>query len=188
MVPRPISTNNFSVNIIRFRSGWGSRKVARGAFMASYNAWNQIPCTVQPVIKKVAMKEWGVDGIICTDAGGFRNLVTQHHYFATTNEAAAACVKAGINHFLDNYRAGVTGALTNELLSEADLDEAIKGVLRIYVRLGLLDPPTNNPYAVIGTVSEPEPWTTPEHKAVARLVTQKSIVLAEELGEPSAAG
>jgi beta-glucosidase len=146
-------------------------------FMASYNAWNKIPCTVQPAIKDVAMKEWGVDGIICTDAGGYRNLVNQYHYFATTNEAAAACIKAGINHFLDNYHAGVIGALTNNLLAEADLDEAIKGVLRIYVRLGLLDPATNNPYAGIGTASEPEPWTTPEHKAVARLVAQKSIVL-----------
>jgi len=150
-------------------------------FMASYNAWNKIPCTVQPVIKNVAMKEWGVDGIICTDAGGYRNLVNQYYYFATTNEAAASCVKAGINHFLDNYRAGVTGALTNNLLSEADLDESIKGVLRIYIRLGLLDPATNNPYAGIGTASEPEPWTTPEHQAIARLITQKSIVLLKNL-------
>ncbi len=150
-------------------------------FMASYNAWNKIPCTVQPVIKNVAMKEWGVDGIICTDAGGYRNLVNQYYYFATTNEAAAGCVKAGINHFLDNYRAGVTGALTNNLLSEADLDESIKGVLRIYIRLGLLDPATNNPYAGIGTASEPEPWTTPEHQAIARLITQKSIVLLKNL-------
>ena len=36
---------------------------------------------------------------------------------------------------------------------------------------------SNNPYARIGAGSEPEPWNTPEHKAVARLVTQKSIVL-----------
>ena len=151
-------------------------------FMASYNAWNGTPCTVQPVIKNVAMKEWGVDGIICTDAGGYRNLVNQYHYFATTNEAAAACIKAGINHFLDNYHAGVAGALSNNLLSETDLDEAIKGVLRIYFRLGLLDPPTNNPYAGIGAASEPEPWTTPEHKAVARLVMQKSIVLLKNAG------
>jgi beta-glucosidase len=145
-------------------------------FMASYNAWDGIPCTVQPVIKNVAMKEWGVDGIICTDAGAYRDLVTRYH-FAGTNEAAAACIRAGINHFLDNYRAGVSGALASNFLAEADLDEAIKGVLRIYVRLGLLDPTNNNPYAGIGAASEPEPWTTPEHKAVARLVTQKSIVL-----------
>ena len=152
-------------------------------FMASYNAWNRIPCTIQPVIKDVVMKEWGVDGIICTDAGAFSDLINQYHYYASTNEAAAASIKAGINHFLDNYHAGVTGALANHLLSETDLDESIKGVLRIYIRLGLLDPVSNNSYASIGSPPEPEPWTTPEHKAVARLVTQKSIVLLKNAGD-----
>jgi beta-glucosidase len=146
-------------------------------FMAAYNAWNGVPCTVQPVIKDVAIKEWGVDGIICTDGGSLRNLVTRHHYFVTTNEAAAACVKAGINQFLDNHRASVFGALTNNLLSEADIDQVIKGTLRVFIRLGLLDPTNTVPYASIGADSEPEPWTTEKHKAVARLVTQKSIVL-----------
>jgi len=146
-------------------------------FMASYNAWNRVPCTVQPVIKNVAIKEWGVDGIICTDGGSLRNLVNRHHYYTTTNEAAAACVKAGINQFLDNHRPGVLYALTNNLLTEADIDQVIKGTFRVFIRLGLLDPATNNPYAKIGAAFEPEPWNTPEHKAVARLVTQKSIVL-----------
>ena len=146
-------------------------------FMASYNAWNKVPCTVQPVIKDVAVREWGVDGIICTDGGSLRNLVTQHHYFVTTNEAAAACVKAGINQFLDNHRASVFGALTNHMLAETDIDQVIKGTLRVFIRLGLLDPQTNVPYASIGSGSEPPPWTTDKHKAAARLVTQKSIVL-----------
>ena len=106
-----------------------------------------------------------------------RSWYNHHHYYTTTNEAAAACVKAGINQFLDNHRPGVLYALTNNLLTEADIDQVIKGTLRVFIRLGLLDPATNNPYAAIGAGSETEPWNTPEHKAVARLVTQKSIVL-----------
>jgi beta-glucosidase len=146
-------------------------------FMAAYNAWNRIPCTIQPVLKDVAMKEWGVDGAICTDAGALRNLVTQHHYFTTTNQAAAACLKAGISQFLDNYRASLTNALADRLISESDIDQVIARTLRIAIRLGLLDPPTNVPYAAIGQASEPEPWTTDKHERIARLVTQKSIVL-----------
>lgn len=146
-------------------------------FMASYNAWNKVPCTVQPVIKDVAVKEWGVDGIICTDAGAYRNLVSDHHYYPDTNVAAAACIKAGINQFLDNYRAGVSNALEQNLLAETDIDSVIKGTLRVFIRLGLLDPATNVPYASIGANGEPEPWNTDKHKALARLVTQKSIVL-----------
>ena len=146
-------------------------------FMASYNAWNKIPCTIQPVIRNVAMKEWSVDGVICTDGGAYRNLLSHHHYFTDTNEAAAACIKAGIRIFLDDYRAGVSGALTNGLLAESDLDQAIEGTLRTAIRVGLLDPPDRVPYASIGQVDEPEPWTTDKHKAFARLITQKSIVL-----------
>lgn len=178
---RESSSSDFDEQLFReyysvpFRMGFeegGAR-----CFMASYNAWNRIPCTIQPVIKNVAMKEWGVDGIICTDAGAYRNLVNQYHYFTDTNQAAAACIKAGINHFLDNYRAGVSGAMTNNLLSETDLDQGVAGVLRIFVRLGLLDSSTNNPYANIGSGSEPEPWLSEKHRAVARRVTQESIVL-----------
>ncbi len=178
---RESSSSDFDETLFReyysvpFRMGFeegGAR-----CFMTSYNAWNKIPCTVQPVIRNVAMAEWGVDGIICTDGGGMHNLVTEHHFSATTNEACAACVKGGINHFLDNYRAGVVGALANQELTESDLDAAVKGVLRVEIHLGLLDPPERVRYSGIGAASEPEPWTTERHKAVARLVTQKSIVL-----------
>jgi beta-glucosidase len=152
-------------------------------FMTAYNAWNKIPCIIQPVVKNVAIREWGVDGIICTDGGAYRNLTLHHHYFSDTNLAAAACVKAGVNHFLDNYRGGVNGALTNHLLTEADIDQVIAGTFRVAIRLGLLDPPERVPYSRIGEASEPEPWNTEKHKAVARLMTQKSIVLLKNSGQ-----
>jgi beta-glucosidase len=43
------------------------------------------------------------------------------------------------------------------------------------IRLGLLDPPSMVPYASIKDTEAP--WTTEKHKALVRLVTQKSIVL-----------
>jgi beta-glucosidase len=147
-------------------------------FMASYNAWNGIPCTIQPVIKNVAMKEWGVDGIICTDAGSLNNMVTAHHYYTDVDHGAAAAVKAGINQFLDRiFGPAVTRALTNNLMTESDIDESIKGTLRIYLRLGLLDPTNANPYAAIGRNGEPDPWTTVQNKEAALQMTRESIVL-----------
>jgi len=147
-------------------------------FMASYNEWNHVPCTVQPVINDVAVKEWGVDGIICTDGGAAANLTKNQHYYANSTEAAAGMVKAGINQYLDNTSTNATRlALEKNLLTEADIDRNIKGTLRVFIRLGLLDPPENNPYAAIGAAGEPEPWTTEKHKSLARWVTEKSIVL-----------
>src|SRR5262245_30972912 len=44
------------------------------AYMASYNSMNGIPMTVNPVMENVTRKEWGQDGLICTDAGAMSNL------------------------------------------------------------------------------------------------------------------
>lgn len=148
-------------------------------FMASYNAWNGIPCTIQPVIKNVAMKEWGVDGVISTDAGSLNNMVTAHHYFNDVDHGAAAAVRAGINQFLDRiFGPAVTHALAANLITESNIDESIKGTLRVYIRLGLMDPTINNPYACIGRdSSEPAPWTTAKNKQAVLQITRESIVL-----------
>jgi beta-glucosidase len=146
------------------------------AFMASYNAMNSVPMTINPVLENVTRKEWGQDGIICTDAGAMRNLVTTQKYSADFDHAAASSVKAGIGQFLDKYPDAVRGALKRGLLTEAEIDEALKGNFRVMIRLGLLDPPSMDPYSKNGSESE-DPWLTEKHKAVARLPTQESIVL-----------
>ena len=179
---RDSSSSDFDEQLFReyysvpFRMGFeegGAR-----CFMTSYNQWNHVPCTVQPVINEVAVKEWGVNGIICTDGGAAANLTGRQHYYTNATAAAAGEIKAGINQFLDNTStSGVRSALEENLLTEAEMDKNIKGTLRVFIRLGLLDPPTDNPYAGIGAAGEPEPWWSDKHKSLARWVTQKSIVL-----------
>ena len=145
------------------------------AYMASYNKVNGIPQAVNPSLRKVTVDEWGQNGIICTDGGAYKMLLTAHHFFKTPEEAAAACVKAGINQFLDNYRAGVKGALDQHLLTEKDIDTVLRGVFRVMIKLGQLDDSTLVPYASIRG-GEP-PFMNPGHKKFVRLLTQKSIVL-----------
>ncbi len=177
---RDKSSSDFDERLFReyysvpFRMGvteGGSR-----AFMAAYNAMNRVPMTVNPVLENVTRKEWGQDGIICTDAGAMRNLVTSHKYSADLEGAAASSIKAGIGQFLDNYRDAVRGALRRNLLQESEIDEALKGNFRVMIKLGLLDPPARVSYALIGSEAE-DPWLSTKHKLLARLITQKSIVL-----------
>ena len=149
------------------------------AFMAAYNAYNGTPMEVHPVLKDITVKEWGNDGIICTDGGALKQLVTEHKRYPDLDLAAADSIKAGINQFLDKYSEAVTSALDKKLLSEAEIDEALRGVFRVMIRLGQLDPPEMVPYSTIG--SEPEPWNRAEHKAFVREVTQKSIVLLKNV-------
>jgi beta-glucosidase len=153
-------------------------------FMASYNLYNGVPCTVQPIIEEVAVKKWGVDGVICTDAGGFKNLTGSQKYYENTTQAGAGTVNAGINQYLDkNWEAPVKKAIEEGLLTEKRLDEDIKGTLRVFIRLGLLDPVDRVPYAKIGTDSTiTAPWNTQKNKDVVRLATQESIVLLKNKG------
>lgn len=177
---RSSSSSNFDERLFReyysvpFRMGileGGSR-----AFMASYNAVNGIPMHVHPMLEEVTRKEWGQDGIICTDGGGMGLLATDHKYSPDFDHAAAAIVKAGIGQFLDNHRGPVTNALKRGILTEKEIDKALEGNFRVMIQLGLLDPPELVPYSSIGSETE-DPWLSAEHKALARLVTQKSIVL-----------
>jgi beta-glucosidase len=151
------------------------------AFMTSYNAWNGVPMTVNPVLRNVVMKDWGFDGIICTDAGALTNMVTHFHYYKTMPEAAAGAIHAGINQFLDRYQQPVEDALKQGLITEHDLDQNLAGVYRVMIKLGMMDPHPMVPYSMIGiTDDDPvkgDPWNWPSHIDLARKVTDESIVL-----------
>ena len=147
------------------------------AFMAAYNKYNGIPCTVSPVLRNVTMNDWGLRGIISTDGGAFRQLLITHAYYPSLAVAAAECLKAGITMFLDDYRSSVKEALDKGLITEKDIDDAIYGNLRVMLKLGMLDDSPENPYASIGISDTIPPWTKQEAKELARKTTTESIVL-----------
>ena len=153
-------------------------------FMTAYNSWNGIPMAVNPVLKNVVRKEWGFNGITCTDGGALTMLVTNHHYYKTLPEAAAGAIHAGVNEFIDNYAKTTQAtreAVQQGLVSGADIDADLRGLLRVMIRLGLLDPANRVPYSGIGVTdvdaAKGDPWYWPAHKALARKVTDESIVL-----------
>lgn len=149
------------------------------SIMAAYNSVNGTPCHVHPMLREVVEGEWGLDGIICSDGQGLLRLVTKHQAFSSVALAAAACVRAGINQFLDDFRQPVTDALSAGLLEEEDLDRGLRGVFRVMLRLGLLDSERSSPHAEMGRTQQREPWRTERARALARDVTRKSIVLLE---------
>lgn len=148
------------------------------AYMAAYNKVNGIPAMVHPMLKNITQKEWGQNGIICTDGGAFKLLLSDHKYYADKYLGAAAAVKAGINQFLDEFIDGIYGALSNGYLKEKDLDEVLRGNYRVMIKLGMLDASEENPYSKIGKDKDTiDPWKTETHKKIALEATQKSIVL-----------
>ena len=153
------------------------------AFMTAYNSWNGTPMIENPVLRNVVMKVWGEDGIICTDGGALAALVKDHKAYETLPEAVAATVHAGINQYLDDYKPAMEEALKQGLIKEGDLDRNLRGVFRVMIKLGMLDPWSLVPQSRIGVedgagkMLAKDPWWTAEPRALARKVTDESIVL-----------
>ena len=66
-------------------------------------------------------------------------------------------------------------AIETKLVNMAEIDDNLRGVYRVMIRLGLLDPAEMVPYNKIK--GDKPVWDNAEHKAFARKVTQESIVL-----------
>jgi len=153
------------------------------AFMTAYNAWNGTAMIENPVLRSVVTQQWGEDGIICTDGGALSNLVKDHKAYKTLPEALAATVHAGINQYLDIYKPAMQDALKQSLITESDLDRNLRGVFRVMLRLGMLDANPTVADAAIGyndgnsAGMTPDPWMLPAPHALARTVTDESIVL-----------
>ncbi len=149
------------------------------AVMASYNAWNGTPMTINPVLRDVVIGKWGVQ-IISGDAGAVKNLWEDFKVLPDHKAAVVAALKAGMNQYLDSYRDELRAAVKEGLVTDADLDEALRRKFRVTLKLGLLDPPELVPYAAIhgGT----PPWDGDEHRGTSRAMALESIVLLKNSG------
>ena len=178
---RAYNSSDFDERLFREYYSYGFYKgVTDGgsqAFMTAYNKYNGIPCVVNPVLRSVVMKDWGLRGIIATDGGAFKQLITTHAYYSSLPVAAAECIKAGITMFLDDYRPSLKEALEKGLITEKEIEDAIYGNLKVLLKLGLLDNSPQNPYSEIGIKDTIAPWTKQLTRDLVRRATEKSIVL-----------
>ncbi len=157
---------------VPFRMGFlegGSKAV-----MASYNAWDGTPMALNPVLKSVVVNQWGAD-VISSDGGAVKNLVNLYKMFPDQKAAVVACLKSGINQFLDTYKVETADALKEGLVSEREIDALLRPKFRITLKLGLLDPPDTVPYTAVK--NGPVPWESPEERATSKQMALESVVL-----------
>ncbi|MFI6792428.1 glycoside hydrolase family 3 C-terminal domain-containing protein [Nonomuraea sp. NPDC050383] len=147
------------------------------AVMPSYNLVNGRPAHLSPLIERV-LRAWAPDDLlVVSDAYAPANLTGVQGYHETLPEAYAHAVKAGLDSFTqDDDRPEATlghlrEAVRRGLLTEADVDRAVRHVLSIRFRLGEFDPAT--PY---DDVTE-EVVNCPAHQDLAREAARRSIVL-----------
>ena len=147
---------------------------ARGV-MASYNAWNGTPMAVNPILKSIVEDKWGVD-VLSSDGGAVKLLWTDHKRYKNQQEAVVACLHAGINQFLDEWKDETFAALKDGSVKESEIDDLLRRKFVISLKLGLLDPAsTPNPYKDIK--DSPEPWAMAKDKDVSEKMALESVVL-----------
>ena len=144
------------------------------AVMASYNAWNGTAMAVNPILKSIVRDQWGVE-VISSDGGAVKLLVDPRHLFPDQKAAVVACLKAGINQFLDVYKDETKAALKDGAITEAEIDGLLRPKFRVTIRLGLLDPPEMVAYSKIK--DSPEPWNTDKDRDVSKQLALESVVL-----------
>ncbi|WP_433975661.1 glycoside hydrolase family 3 C-terminal domain-containing protein [Tunturiibacter lichenicola] len=175
---RTSSSSNFDERLfweyysVPFRMGFVDGG-AKGV-MASYNAWNDIPMAVNPVLKNVLEKQWGVE-ILSGDGGAIKLLSTAHHRYPDMQTAVAAAAHAGVNQFLDNVKVEATADFKSGSITEKEIDDLLRLKFRTTIRLGLLDPPDVVPYSKIKDF--PEPWNTSRDMDISEKMAAESIVL-----------
>ncbi|MET9408231.1 glycoside hydrolase family 3 C-terminal domain-containing protein [Streptomyces sp. NPDC002935] len=149
--------------------------------MPAYNLVNGRPNHVSPHLREQLRTWTDQELLVCSDAGAPSNLVDSEHYFDTHEEATAASLRAGVDSFTDHGTDGsliagrVRGALDRGLLSEADIDTAVRRQLTVRFRLGEFDPRLD-PYA------DTKDFDTPAHRALAREAAEQAIVLLKNDG------
>jgi beta-glucosidase len=158
--------------------------IASGAahgVMAAYNSVNGRPAHVTPLLEE-ELRRWaeptGHEPIVCSDAEAPSNLVDTQGYFADHAVSHAAALRAGVDSFTDHADdpkttiSRFTEALERGLVTEEDVDRAVRRVLALRFRLGEFDPDLD-PYAGIGW----EVVDRPEHRALALRAAVAQVTL-----------
>ncbi|GAA2279352.1 sugar hydrolase [Streptomyces ruber] len=157
------------------------RAGAVAGVMPAYNLVNGRPNHVSPYLEEHLRTWTDEDLLVCSDAGAPSNLVDSEHYFDTHAEATAAALRAGVDSFTDHGTDSsktidrVRTALAEDLLSEDDIDRAVRRQLSVRFRLGEFDPEAD-PYA------HTRDFDTPAHRALAQEAAEQAVVLLKNEG------
>ncbi|MEV5879610.1 glycoside hydrolase family 3 C-terminal domain-containing protein [Streptomyces sp. NPDC052101] len=149
--------------------------------MPAYNLVNGRPNHVSPYLREQLRTWTDEEVLVCSDAGAPSNLVDSEHYFDTHEEATAAALLAGVDSFTDHgtdsskITARVRGALEQGLLTEPDINTAVRRQLSVRFRLGEFDP-EYDPHALTTD------FDTLAHRALAQEAAEQSVVLLKNSG------
>ncbi len=122
----------------------------------------------------ILRRRLGFEGVIVSDFCAVRELIV-HGVAADAAEAAALALNAGVDIDMESgvYLQGLPEALSRGLVSQDEIDAAVRRVLELKARLGLFDKPFERGSRRLPSAQRQQ------HRTLAREAARKSIVLLQ---------
>ncbi|MGN1211006.1 MAG: beta-glucosidase BglX [Candidatus Cryptobacteroides sp.] len=152
-------------------------KAGAMTLMTSFNDNDGIPSTANTfLLRDVLRNEWGFDGFVVSDWASIQEMAV-HGFASDHRDAGRLAINAGVDMDMMSY--AYLGHL-EELLASGEvsmetIDEAVRNVLRIKVRLGLFE----HPYVDVDKASEAL-YTSSCLEAARRSAVESAVLLKND--------
>jgi beta-glucosidase len=147
--------------------------------MSAFNDVNGVPASGNPfTLTKILRGEWRFDGFVVSDYTSVQEMVA-HGYAADGADAARLSLTAGVEMEMVSrlYNQNAAELMRQGKLRMADIDEAVRRILRIKFRAGLFDRP------FVDESREPAVTLSAENLRASREVAARSMVLLKNDGD-----
>ncbi|MEO1573942.1 MAG: exo 1,3/1,4-beta-D-glucan glucohydrolase [Pseudomonadota bacterium] len=147
--------------------------------MATFNRWNGNKVHGEKYLLTDVLKDkMGFDGFVVGDWNGHGQVP------GCTNSSCAQAINAGVDLVMvpENWRAlhgNTVKQVKSGEISMARIDDAVRRILRVKARSGLLDAPRPSERSDAGDASV---IGSPEHRTIARQAVRESLVLLKNAG------
>ena len=145
--------------------------------MTAYGSIDGTPFTVDKhTMKDILRDELGFDGFVVTDWNNVHSLVHLQYVSKDAEEASAATAEAGNDMIMrsEEFYEGALAAVRSGRLSEAVIDEAVRNILTMKLRMGLFEKPEKK--GVPGCIG------CDEHQQAALRAARKSMTMLRNNG------
>ena len=146
------------------------------SIMCSYNAVDKIPaCASKMLLGDILRGDWHFQGFVTSDCDAIDDIAASYgHRYATDNAAASADgILAGTDTDCGTAYLALADAVHKGLVTQAQLDVAVKRLFTARMKLGMFDPPQQVPFSTI-------PYSvvdSQEHADLALRAARESMVL-----------
>ena len=163
--------------------------------MCAYNRLDgEACCGSKRLLIDILRNEWGFNGYVVSDCGAIGDIYQRHKLVQTPAEAAALAVKAGCDLECATTYEHLNEAVKEKLISEPEIDIAVKRLFTARMKLGMFDPPdsvkyTEIPYSVVDSKEHKELALKAAHESIVLLKNESNILpLKKDIGTVAVIG